>query len=270
MPPFPASRGWRVVSKYDPLQRHLEHISDAMWHTTFAEIERILGFSLPPSARSHQAWWANSNDHMPQHRAWLDVGWRTIDLNLSAGNVAFQRTASWQPRTVASSTKTKSASLESALLDWDSSDRTLVCGLGMTWRPLGQVRRDTSGRLTLPKPPAQPGIYCFRVRHDGTERRYIGETDNLARRFNNYRTPGGTQPTNVRINAILLEALCSGAEVSASAVIDGAWVNWGTAPVKADLSNRSARCLFENAAIIESGALEIETLNRAGTKAADS
>jgi hypothetical protein len=151
---------------------------------------------------------------------------------------------------------------EPALHHWDSEPRTLVCGLGMTWKPLGRVGRDETGKLVLPAAPSQPAIYCFRVRQGSVERRYIGESDNLARRFVNYRTPGSTQPTNVRINTILLEALRSGAEVSASAVVDGAWVNWGSAPVKIALSSKAGRRLLENAAILESGAVEIEMLNR--------
>jgi hypothetical protein len=84
----------------------------------------------------------------------------------------------------------------------------------------------------------------------------------LAKRFINYRTPGSSQATNIRINAVLLEALRAGAEVSTSVVVDGAWVNWGKAPVKLDLSSRAGRRLLEHAAILESGAVEIEVLNR--------
>jgi hypothetical protein len=94
------------------------------------------------------------------------------------------------------------------------------------------------------------------------ERCYVGESDNLARCFGNYRNPGAGQPTNIRINAILLEALHAGAEISVSVVAEDAWLNWGSEPVRADMSIKAARCLFENAAILESGAVQIETLNR--------
>jgi hypothetical protein len=158
----------------------------------------------------------------------------------------------------------RTAPLEAApiLHPWDIEPRALVCGLGMTWKPLGRVDRDGTERLVLPAAPSQPGIYCFRVRQGNAERRYIGESDNLARPFINYRTPGSSQPTNIRINTLLLEALRSGAEVSASMVVEGAWVNWGKELVRLDLSSKAGRRLLENAAILESGAVDIEMLNR--------
>ena len=251
------------MSKYAPLTQHLITLAKPIWHTTFSEVERILGFSLPPSARSYQAWWANSFDNLPQHRAWLEAGWETADLNLRAEHVLFRRTAPTAP----------AQKLPMALAPtvpfkqpdphpWDAEARKLLFGAGMTWRPLGRVERDESGRLVLPAAPSLPGIYCFRVRQSQAERRYIGESDNLARRFANYRTPGSSQPTNIRINTLLLEALGTGAEVSASIVVDGAWINWGKEPLKLDLSSKAGRRLLENAAILESGAIEIEMLNR--------
>ena len=65
-----------------------------------------------------------------------------------------------------------------------------------------------------------PGViarvnYCFRIRQRNEERRYIGETENLARRFGNYGNPRATQETNIRINARLLEALHAGDEIPA-------------------------------------------------------
>jgi hypothetical protein len=61
--------------------------------------------------------------------------------------------------------------------------------------------------------------------------------------------------------------LHAGAEISVSIVADDAWLNWGSQPVQADLSIKAARCLFENAAILESGAAQIDTLNRGAATA---
>jgi hypothetical protein len=47
----------------------------------FAEIERIIGRPLPPSARRHRAWWANSPSH-PVARQWLAAGWRADAVNI--------------------------------------------------------------------------------------------------------------------------------------------------------------------------------------------
>jgi hypothetical protein len=53
----------------------------------------------------------------------------------------------------------------------------------MMWEPLGRVERDAGNRLALPTAPALPAIYCFRICRGDEERRYVGETDNLARRL---------------------------------------------------------------------------------------
>lgn len=80
------------MAKYDPLFEHLRRLSrDDEHRPTFDQIERILGFKLPKSARTHQAWWANGKDgrHV-QANAWLDAGWRTKDLDLKAGRVTLR------------------------------------------------------------------------------------------------------------------------------------------------------------------------------------
>ena len=39
------------------------------------------------------------------------------------------------------------------------------------------------------------------------DRVYVGETDQLKRRFEGYRTPGVSQTTNIRLNAVLVALL---------------------------------------------------------------
>jgi hypothetical protein len=69
------------MKKYRPLGDHLVKQSEVSVSLTFQEIERILGFSLPPSAYSHRAWWANSLSH-PQAGSWLNVGWKVSKVNI--------------------------------------------------------------------------------------------------------------------------------------------------------------------------------------------
>jgi hypothetical protein len=57
---------------------------------TFQEIEQILGFSLPSSAYSHRAWWANSLSH-PQAGSWVKVGWRVSKVNIERNIILFRR-----------------------------------------------------------------------------------------------------------------------------------------------------------------------------------
>ena len=59
---------------------------------SLAEIEEILGFSLPYSARTYPAWWANESRPSHSHaHSWLDVGWNTQALDLRSGEVQFAR-----------------------------------------------------------------------------------------------------------------------------------------------------------------------------------
>ncbi len=81
-----------MASKYDPLKLHLEHLLVSTWRASFAEIEAVLGFSLPDSARRYSAWWENETDgqHIHAH-AWLDAGWRTEQLDRTGERVTFKR-----------------------------------------------------------------------------------------------------------------------------------------------------------------------------------
>lgn len=79
------------MSKYDRLGKHLSGLDRSKKHSlAFGRIELILGFPLPRSARTHQAWWANQkNGRHVQANAWLDEGWVTEDLSLSGHRVTF-------------------------------------------------------------------------------------------------------------------------------------------------------------------------------------
>jgi hypothetical protein len=76
--------------KYEPLKRHLEgSFQHGEIRLGFAEIERILGFALPPSAYEHPAWWSNTRAGHSHAAAWLDAGWKTAALDRSARKVSF-------------------------------------------------------------------------------------------------------------------------------------------------------------------------------------
>lgn len=78
------------VVKYEPLKRHLESLfSRGEVRLGFAEIERILRFSLPRSAYTHQAWWSNTRAGHSHAAAWLDAGWKTAALDLAAQKISF-------------------------------------------------------------------------------------------------------------------------------------------------------------------------------------
>ncbi len=80
------------MSKYEALRRHLERTRGDRWEASFADIEQVLGFRLPASAREYHAWWAHENQPKhPHKRAWLGAGWRTSLVNLSKRTVRFER-----------------------------------------------------------------------------------------------------------------------------------------------------------------------------------
>ncbi|MBU4436244.1 MAG: hypothetical protein KKC14_17730 [Alphaproteobacteria bacterium] len=78
------------MMKYEPLLRFLQARSDSSSiRLTFAEINEILGFQLPRSARDHQAWWSNTRLGHSHAAAWLDAGWKTEMLDLDGERVTF-------------------------------------------------------------------------------------------------------------------------------------------------------------------------------------
>ena len=82
--------GARSRSKYDPLYHHLANSSETVIALSFSEIERILGFALPASARRHQAWWANEREGTHSHaRSWLEASYGTQGVDLNAQTVRF-------------------------------------------------------------------------------------------------------------------------------------------------------------------------------------
>lgn len=48
---------------------------------TFEEIAEPVG-GLPPSANRWQAWWENHGGAHVQAAAWLEEGWRVVELDL--------------------------------------------------------------------------------------------------------------------------------------------------------------------------------------------
>ena len=82
--------GSRPRSKYDPLYHHLANSPETVIALSFSEIERILGFALPASARRYQAWWANEREGTHSHaRSWLEASYGTQGVDLNAQTVRF-------------------------------------------------------------------------------------------------------------------------------------------------------------------------------------
>jgi hypothetical protein len=66
------------MGKYSKLGVFLQNSTIDPVKLTFNDVENILGFNLPKSARKYQAWWANNGDsHTHAVDGWLAMGWMT-------------------------------------------------------------------------------------------------------------------------------------------------------------------------------------------------
>ncbi len=79
--------------KYAPLYRHLAAMSATEWRVAFAELEAILGFELPVSARLYRPWWSNQKRGAGHSHAlaWYAAGWKTRAVDLEAETLVFER-----------------------------------------------------------------------------------------------------------------------------------------------------------------------------------
>jgi len=79
------------VSKYAPLTRYLRDIDKPRVTMDFAEIERVLGFPLPRSAREHRPWWANTGGSHVHALSWNAAGYKTAEVDLQDQRLVFVR-----------------------------------------------------------------------------------------------------------------------------------------------------------------------------------
>lgn len=81
-----------ACGKYAPLHRYLLALhTEPEWRASFGEVEAILGFRLPDSARLHRAWWSNQKRGRGHALAWQAAGWRTRAVDLEAERLTFER-----------------------------------------------------------------------------------------------------------------------------------------------------------------------------------
>ena len=55
----------------------------------FAEIEAVLGRSLPPSAYRHRGFWSNNGDNNVMTKAWLAAGFVSADVDMKGQRLNF-------------------------------------------------------------------------------------------------------------------------------------------------------------------------------------
>jgi len=85
-----------MPGQYKSLYQYLDNRYANTVVLTFAQIEDLLGFTLPDSARVHHEWWANADPNdtaEPHSRSWT-LARRTATPNLHAQTVVFERAQS--------------------------------------------------------------------------------------------------------------------------------------------------------------------------------
>lgn len=244
-----------MSGKYEPLSAQLRSASDRgeiSVELGFDDVARIVG-GLPPSAVRARQWWANGSN--VQARAWRDAGFLVERVDLLGGRVTFTRYASADPRRLPPSAGRYPTRAGRALT---APERTAVgdpidVAVAFQWTNAGDVLLDAGGRPAFGLLDPAPGLYRITLTDGPAAARpqaYIGETDNLRRRLTtNYRTPGATQKTSLRVNALLRTHLAGGGQVRL-AVATEAIVRLRGSEQPLDLRRKASRLLAENAALV--------------------
>ena len=79
------------MSKYAPLADYLKKQTRDRVPMTFADIEKVTGVRLPPSALKHRPWWSNNPDNSAMTRVWLDAGFESGEVDMAAHKLVFKR-----------------------------------------------------------------------------------------------------------------------------------------------------------------------------------
>jgi len=252
------------MSKYSPLGHHLDGVTGDKQTFGFADIEGILGFLLPSSARKHKEWWGNTDIPGLQSDVWVSRGWNTANLDLNSQHVTFVRSGAARSsnaiaRRSRASRKARSAFDPSTLT---TSDFAADCDVKVTlhWRRLGRLML-SGEKLLFPAAPTVAGVYRLIVQRGNRATIYIGEAVNLSRRFSNYRNPGNTQQTSLRLNALLREFLSHNGTVAVDIAYEDITLAVGGKQIVVDLTNKAIRRLVEQAAIVAHGGIEVDMLN---------
>jgi hypothetical protein len=85
------------MSKYAPLADYLKKQNRDLVPMTFAEIEKITGAKLPPSATRHRPWWSNNPDNSVMTKVWLDAGFESEQVDMAARKLVFKRVRATKP-----------------------------------------------------------------------------------------------------------------------------------------------------------------------------
>jgi hypothetical protein len=83
--------------KYAPLREHLTRQGGSEIPMTFDEIQNVVGRPLPEKAALHRAWWSNNPSNNVMTKAWLEAGYKTERVDMSARKLVFRRASRTPP-----------------------------------------------------------------------------------------------------------------------------------------------------------------------------
>ena len=236
------------MGKYDPLRKYLANCGKDEILMTFADMERIIGSPLPKSAVSHAEWWANESNDSSRHshaKAWYNAGYKARANRPEKKVVFFKTNAATQAASNApdlrsgkpekAHTRTNSRNPGRPAVRAGESEQIMVCGYPFRYiqqlipdcidgkaakyypqknynnvdhLPLLPDGHGTFCRFSVDA-PAAAGVYLWVVYGEII---YIGETVNLAKRFNmGYGNISprncfvGGQSTNCKMNKVVME-----------------------------------------------------------------
>jgi hypothetical protein len=85
------------MSKYEALGQFLKTQNHQTVAMTFADIERVIGAPLPPSAHKHRPWWSNNETNSALTRVWLEAGFKSEQVDMASQKLVFRRVSPQKP-----------------------------------------------------------------------------------------------------------------------------------------------------------------------------
>lgn len=81
------------MGKYGVLGSYLSSQPNSDISLSLSEVEAILRFPLPDSAREYRQWWENDANHVQARDGWLAVGWKVDAVDLARRAVSLSKSS---------------------------------------------------------------------------------------------------------------------------------------------------------------------------------
>ena len=112
------------MTKYEPLGAYLKSQGKERVPMTFAEIEKITGVELPPSATKHRPWWSNNPKNSVMTKVWLAAGYESEQVDMAGRKLVFRRVAGGGARSGGSPIHPALGAMKGLIRIWPGVDIT--------------------------------------------------------------------------------------------------------------------------------------------------